>query len=134
MYSSKFDSLFDDFYDSFNKNMSTSVPPVDAFENEKGYFIEVELPGYTKEDVDLNIDNHTISIKTTDDYNKALSEFEDKQNYLIRESNFKRSFKRSFTLPKDVEEEKIKAQFLNGILRIAIPKSEKAIPKTIDIQ
>ena len=133
MYNNKFDSLFNDFYDSFSRNVSTRVPPVDIFENEKGYFIEVELPGFTKEDVDLNIGNHSISIKTTDAFNKSLSELEDKQNYLIKESNLKQSFKRSFTFPKDVEEDKVKAQYLNGILRIAIPKAKQAIPKIIKI-
>ncbi len=133
MYNNNFNSLFDDFYDSFRSNVSSRIPPVDAFENESGYFIEVELPGYRKEDVDLKVENHTLSIKTTDAYNKEISDFEDKQNYLIKESHYKRSFKRSFTIPKDADEDQIKAQYVNGILRIALPKSEKTNLKKIEI-
>lgn len=134
MYNNNFNSLFDDFFDAFSTAASTHIPPVDVYEMEEGYFIDVELPGYSNEDVDLKIDNHTLSILTSSKFNKALESKKEEIEYLVRETNSKKSFKRSFSLPKDVDENAIDAKFNNGLLSIKIPKLEKKQPKNIEIR
>ncbi len=66
MYNNNFNALFDDFFDAFSTVASTRIPPVDVYETKEGYFIDVELPGYMSEDVDLKVDNHTLTISTSD--------------------------------------------------------------------
>lgn len=134
MYNNNFNSLFDDFFDAFSSVASTRIPPVDVYENDKGYSIDVELPGYVNEDVDLKIDNHTLTISTSESFNKALESEKDKIDYLVRETNARKSFKRAFSLPKDVDEEKIDASFVNGLLKITVPRLEKQQPKSIEIK
>ncbi len=127
-----FNSLFDDFFDAFN-NASLRVPPVDVYEMEDGYYIDVELPGYKNDDVDVKIDNNALTLSTSEEYNKALDKEAESINYLVKETNTKKKFKRTFSLPKDVDEQAIVATFNNGILNIKLPKSKKLAPKTIEI-
>ena len=127
----RFNSLFDDFFDAFS-SVSVKIPPVDVYEKDDGYYIDVELPGYKNEDVNVKIENNSLILSTTDDFNKAVEEG-DEVNYLVRETKMKRCFKRVFSLPKDVEEDAINATFNNGVLNIKLPKSKKLAPKTIEI-
>jgi HSP20 family protein len=128
-----FNSLFDNFFDVFNSTNSTRIPPVDVTEDPEGYSIDVEVPGYDKNDVDLKIENHSITIKTSDEFNKKVENDKSEYDYLINETHLNRIFKRSFSLPKDIDEAQIKAQFANGVLGIRIPKSKKVLAKTIEI-
>lgn len=127
-----FNSLFDDFFDAFNST-SYKVPPVDVYEMDDGYYIDVELPGYKNEDVNVKIENNALTLSTSDDYNKIIESEAEKKNYLVKETNLKKVFKRTFSLPKDVDEESINAKFNNGILNIVLPKSKKLAAKTIEI-
>lgn len=128
-----FNSIFDNFLDVFNNTSSTRIPSVDIKENAEDYFIEMEVPGYDKTDVDLRIDNHSITIKTTDAFNEKVESNKEKLEYLISETNLNKVFKRSFSLPKDVDETKINAKFSNGVLEIRIPKLKKNQAKIIKI-
>jgi HSP20 family protein len=127
-----FNSLFDDFFDAFN-SVSVKIPPVDVYEMDDGYYLDVELPGYSNEDVNVKIENNTLTLSTTDEFNKSLEKLNEETNFLVRETKMKRSFKRAFSLPKDVDEEAISATFNNGVLNIKLPKSKKLAPKTIEI-
>ncbi|MCY1151610.1 MAG: Hsp20/alpha crystallin family protein [Sphaerochaetaceae bacterium] len=127
-----FNSLFDDFFDAFN-SVSVKIPPVDVYEMDDGYYLDVELPGYSNEDVNVKIENNTLTLSTTDEFNKSLEKVNEETNFLVRETKMKRSFKRAFSLPKDVDEEAISATFNNGVLNIKLPKSKKLAPKTIEI-
>lgn len=127
-----FNSLFDDFFDAFNST-SYKIPPVDVYEMDDGYYIDVELPGYKNEDVNVKIENNALTLATSEEYNKRIQEDNEKKEYLVRETNSKRIFKRTFSLPKDVDEESIAATFNSGILNIKLPKSKKLAAKTIEI-
>lgn len=126
-----YNSLFNDFFDAFN-NASYKIPPVDVYEIEDGYYIDVELPGYQNEDVNVKVENNSLTLSTTEEFNSSLKELEEKE-YLIKETSSKKAFKRSFSLPKDVDEDKIIATFNAGVLNIKIPKAEKLAAKTIEI-
>jgi len=120
-----FNSLFDNFFDVFSSTNSTRIPPVDVVEDSNGYSIDVEVPGYDKVDVDLKIENHSITIQTSDGFNKKVAIDKAETEYLINETHLNNIFKRSFSLPKDIDETQIKAQFSNGVLGIRIPKLKR---------
>jgi HSP20 family protein len=127
-----FNSMFDGLFDAFNA-VSVKIPPVDVYEKDDGYYLDVELPGYKNEDVNIKVENNALILTTTDEYNKALAESKEEIDYIVRETKTNRSFKRAFSLPKDVDEGDIKATFNNGVLNIKLPKSKKTAPKTIEI-
>lgn len=120
-----FDSLFSDMVDAWGFG-TNSVPPVDVTENEKLYKMEIELPGYSDEDVQVTVDQHVLRIKS------EKCEKRDDRKYLVRERSCS-SFERAFTLPDDVDEKAISGTYRNGMLIIDMPKTEQAAPKKIEI-
>lgn len=107
-----------------SENMPTNVPAVNIRENEKDFELELSVPGRAKEDFNIEIDDNLLSISSEV---KTENEVE-KSTYTRREFAFS-SFKRSFTLPESVDNEKIKANYENGILKFSLPKKEEALPK-----
>ncbi len=106
------------------ENLRTNVPAVNIRENEKDFQLELSVPGRSKEDFNIEIDDNVLSISAEV---KTENEVE-KDNYTRREFAFS-SFKRSFTLPESVDGEKINANYENGILKFSLPKKEEALPK-----
>ena len=109
--------LFDDFFEDFpvaeSKCMKTDIK-----EHENSYELIVDLPGFSKENINISIENGylEISAKTTSD-----KEENEKGKYLRRE-RFEGEYKRSFYVGDKVTEDEIKASFKNGILKIDVPK------------
>lgn len=103
-------------------------PTTDMSETEDAYLVEVDLPGATKNDIKVDYKNHRLVISGE----RKQEEKEEEENYLRRERYFG-SFLRTFTFPEDVVEEKIKARFKDGVLKVNVPKSEKSKPKTVPI-
>jgi len=85
-------------------------------ENETGYFIELDAPGFRKEDLRISIENSSLLIEGE------------------RQGRSQVKLKRSFHLPDDVDVNAIAAQVKDGVLELALPKKEQAKPKTIPIQ
>lgn len=106
------------------ENMRNDVPAVNIRENEKDFELELSVPGRTKEDFSIEIDDNVLSVSAEV---KTENEME-KENYTRREFAFS-SFRRSFTLPKSVDSDKINANYENGILKFTLPKKEEALPK-----
>ena len=105
------------------------MPPVDIAEDEKEYTIKVELPGVSKEDVKVTVEGGVLSITGE---RKAEKEEKDKKYHRIERSYG--SFFRSFTLPEGTSTEKIGAEFKDGILKLHLPKDEKAKSKKVDVK
>jgi HSP20 family protein len=105
------------------------TPAVDVKEQEDGYLMEAELPGLTENDLELNVEDNILTLSSKKEESK-----DEKQNgYLIRERR-NHEFVRTFVLPKDVDREKIKAEFKNGLLVVNIPKKPEAKPRKIDVK
>lgn len=98
---------------------------VDASEDEKAYHVTVELPGLSEKDVEVTFADNTLTIAGEKKEEKEVKE----ENYHRRERSFG-SFRRSFTLPAEVDEEKIAASFKDGVMTIDLPKSKSAQKKT----
>jgi len=123
-------AYWDDFFNDkfFNQLKSTDSkgnrPAVNVSEDEKGYTIQVAVPGIAKDDFNLEIESDVLTISTEQKENKD----EQKQNFLRREFNYQ-SFKRSFQLPETIDQEQIKANCDAGILTLSLPKMEEEIQK-----
>ncbi len=118
-----FDQMFESMFDDMNYISSYQPLKVDVKEKDKEYLLEVEIPGVDKEDISLEIrdDILTISAERKEEIN------EESENYIRKERRYG-SFKRSFYLD-NVDQEKIKAKFKNGVLKVKLPKKEITSPK-----
>lgn len=128
-----FPALFDDFLsrDLFNWNQSnfsstsTTVPAVNIRESEDHFEVEMASPGMDKKDFNIRLDGNALTISSTKEHNQE----ENKENYSRKEFSYQ-SFQRTFVLPKDVvDEDRISAQYENGLLKLVIPKKEEAKQK-----
>lgn len=109
---------------SSNFNTGITLPKVNIKENADAYTVEMAVPGLKKSDFQIDLDNEILSIST-----ETKEESENKEgNYTRREFGYS-SFKRTFTLPESVNDEKINATYENGILSILLPKKEEAKQK-----
>ena len=111
------------------------VPKVDVKEDGEAYTMEIDLPGRSEKDVDIELDNNTLTISSKQEEKNEMEETEKEENgrWLIRERRVS-SFKRSFTLPEDVNLEALNASFKNGILTVKLPRRALSQPKKIAIK
>ena len=113
-----------DFENDFSKNDSTcrgDLPAVNISEDEKQFSLEMAAPGLKKDDFKINLDNQLLTISKEEKEEKE----EKNDNYTRREFVYN-SFSRSFRLPKTIVVDKVKADYKSGILKITLPKDEKA--------
>ncbi len=104
-------------------------PLVDITEDEKEYLVKAELPEMKKEEIKINVQNDVLSISGERKYEK-----EEKDKKYHRVERAYGSFMRSFTLPEDADGSKVNAEYKDGVLKIHLPKSEKAKPKAIEVK
>jgi HSP20 family protein len=106
------------------------VPPVDIFETDNHELVlKVELPDVTREDINLKVENNTLTITGEKKFNGEVKE----QQYRRVERSYG-AFSRSFTLPHTVDTSAIGAEFKNGVLTVRLPLREEAKPKQIQVQ
>lgn len=101
--------------------MEEVMPSVDIFEEGDNVVVKAELPGIRKEDIDVNMTDNTVSISGE----KKKEEKVERKNYYRGERSYG-AFTRSFRLPVEVQTDKAKASFKEGVLEIRIPKTEEA--------
>lgn len=133
-------SFFDDFFtkDLFDFNTGFSqnertLPSVNVRDLKDGFEIQMAAPGMRKEDFQIGLERNILTISSE---SETQNEQQDEQGkFTRREFNYS-SFKRSFTLPETVEQEKIEASYTDGILKIIVPKKEVStqMMKTIEIK
>ena len=122
-----FDSMAHRVFGSAGINLSP-FPAVDVREESDQYVIEVELPGFTQTDVDIQVKDSVLSIASID-----APEDEDNEDSADGRRR-RRTFNRQFSLPKDVNRDAIEAAFTNGLLIIRLNKQPEAQPRKIEIQ
>lgn len=106
------------------------APKANMYEKDDMVHVELEVPGYTAKDLDISITGDMLKVvgKT-----EEKTEERNERKYYMSEISEK-SFTRTFTLPYEVVTENVSAVFENGVLKLSLPKSEKALPKTIKIE
>jgi len=103
---------------------ATHKPATNVIENDKEFRLEVVLPGWTKDEVKVEIDNDLLRIS-----GERKEENENSKDEFLRKEFKKETFERSFTLPKEIDHQKINAEHKDGILNVRIPKDLKTLEK-----
>ncbi len=128
----KMNRIFEDTFTSQGeeKDMAASnwTPSVDIHENESELVLSAEVPGIEDKDIEIEIENNTLSIKGERKIEKETKE----ENYHRIERSYG-SFYRSFTLPTNVNQDNIKAEYDNGVLRISLPKKPELKSKKVKV-
>jgi HSP20 family protein len=124
--------VFSDTYGRGDDGLLTSgnwVPPVDIYQNgDHEVVLKAELPDMTREDIDITVDNGTLTIR-------GEKKFSDE----VKEESFRRierrygTFSRSFSLPQTVDTAKVGAEYKNGVLTVRLPLREEAKPRQIKV-
>jgi HSP20 family protein len=123
------------FTEAFNRgdeglmNRGAWIPPVDIYQNGKELVLKAELPDMKREDIDITIEEHTLTIKG-----------EKKLDTDVKDENVRRierlygSFTRSFTLPPTVDASNVSADYKDGVLTLRLPIREEAKPRQIHVK
>lgn len=103
-------------------------PAVDLYEKDDHFVIKAELPGVNKKDISIDLKDRVLTLSGERSHDNEVKE----ESYYRRE-RFYGKFQRAFTLPADVDSDKIKAEFKDGLLKITVPKPEQQKPKQVTI-
>ena len=104
------------------------APPVDIYEDEHNVVLKLEVPGIDEKDIDVRVDNHTLTIQ-----GERKIEKEEKEENFRRVERQYGSFTRSFTLPSSVDPGQVSADYNKGVLKITLAKKAEAKPKQIKV-
>ena len=128
-FSRDFDVLSRFFNGGQNQGERLAPYGVDIRENGDQLVVEAELPGFTKDQVDITLENQTLTIAA-----ERRNEVKDQNEggYLLNERRFSR-FLRSFTLPPTVDEKSVQAKLENGVLTVTLNKREETKPRKISV-
>ena len=136
------DSLFDDLMDFdfpvfprdyggvdkklYGKN-AARVMRTDVHEHDDSFEVDIDLPGFKKDEININLENGYLSVAAS----KGLNEEEkNKKGKIIRQERYTGSMQRSFYVGQQITEEDIKAKFEDGVLKLVVPKKDaKAVPE-----
>ena len=127
--------LFEDAFNEMLRPFETEtissrswMPPVDIRETDEALTLMLDLPGMTKDDVTVTLENDTLTVS-----GERKFEDEEKNDNYHRIERAYGSFSRSFNLARDTKADKVSANFANGVLEVTLPKAEESKPRHIDI-
>lgn len=119
--------VFDDFFKPWNEwfegglsTRSMNIPAVNITEHKDEYLVSLAVPGMKKDDFKIDVDGNLLTISSEKEENKE----EKDKKFTRKEYNYS-SFSRTFTLPEEINKEKIEAKYEEGILKIALPRKEE---------
>ena len=130
-------SIFDPFFTGSNcffpehYTRRSAVPNTDVQETQKSYIITMDLPGLSQDDVEISLKDNLLTIESAKD--KKEKKVEEKTNWLLHE-RVRAEFKRTFTMPRDINPEAISATFKNGVLTITVDRKADCAERKISIQ
>ena len=120
--------LLDDSHFDVARDADHWAPPVDIRENDDALLVQAELPGIEKKDVHLEVKDGILTLSGERRYEKSV-----KEENVHRVERAYGHFSRSFSLPRNVDSEKVEATMKDGVLEVRLPKRESAKPKSINI-
>lgn len=124
----EWEHFLDEFFgNSLENHRSSWIPNVDIHENKKDFTLSMDLPGLSKKDVSLNVDDNVLTITGERKYNVSSTD-------ACRIERGYGKFNRSFSLPDNVNVNEINASFKNGELSVILPKTKEAISKSKEIK
>jgi len=107
---------------------SSFAPAVDVYEDEHNVTLKIEVPGIEEKDIDVRIENNTLTVHGE----RKIEKEEKEENYRRVERQYG-SFTRTFNLPPTVDAEKVQADYDKGVLKVTLPKKAEAKPKQIKV-
>ena len=135
IHNNSMDTIFDSFFNDLGlfpkvtrRDRTYPIMPVDVLELDDKYTVTIDLPGIEKNDIEISLDNRTLTVVVKSKTKKEKTE----GNYLYQERKLHNSF-RKLTLPEDVNEENISAKLTSGVLSVDINKTTAPQPKKIEI-
>ncbi len=129
----RFNRLFDDPFFRVGQmdddaGLGLWNPVVDLYEKDDHFMIKAELPGVDKKNIKIDLQDRLLTLSGERAYDNEVKE----ENYYRRERSYGK-FQRAFTLPADVDSDKIKAEFKDGLLQIEVPKPEEKNAKQVTV-
>ena len=125
------DSIFDQFFGRSEDGDTSAVwaPRTDLSETDDAFRIRLDVPGMTKDDITINLQNNTLTVS-----GERTSERTDEGEEYVRVERAFGNFHRTFTLPNAVDRENVEAAYEDGVLTIHVPKTEESTRRQIEIQ
>ena len=123
------DRIFNRDVDAYTETASDWVPSVDIKEGKDAYEVVADVPGVNPKDIDVSLEDGVLTVK-----GERKSENKDEKEGYTRTERVYGSFYRRFTLPDTADADNISAKTEHGVLRLHIPKKEKALPKQITVE
>lgn len=124
------DVFFDRLWPEWQRDMGEEwVPGINFYEKEGKYYLTAELPGMSKDDINISVDQGIITLSGK----KEQKREEENASYYLREVSYG-SFSRSFRLPTEVEEDKVEADFKDGLLTVVMPHRKEPKARKIEIK
>jgi heat shock protein Hsp20 len=125
------DSIFDQFFGRGSDDDTSAVwaPRTDLSETDDAFRIRLDVPGMTKDDIAINLQNNTLTVSGE----RSSERQKDGEEYVRVERAFG-TFHRTFTLPDAVDPDRVEATYDEGVLTINVPKTEKSTRRQIEIQ
>jgi len=125
------DSIFDQFFGRESDGDTSTVwaPRTDLSETDDAFRIRLDVPGMTKDDIAINLQNNTLTVSGE----RSSERQEDGEEYVRMERAFG-NFHRTFTLPDAVDLDRVEATYDEGVLTINVPKTEKSTRRQIEIK
>lgn len=125
----RFNTIFRDFKEAESPLTTANfVPAVDIYEDEKKVVLKLEVPGIEEKDLDVRVENNTLTVK-----GERKFESEEKEENFHRIERSYGSFYRAFTLPMTVDTEHVEAKYAAGVLKLELKKKVEAQPKQIKV-
>ena len=132
-YTDPFDQLFSNVFGNGGRTSNGGslmrAPETDVVETEKEIRVVTEMPGLTRENIEIDVENNVLTIRGEKREQRTEGE---QGRWHLAERRYG-TFTRSFVLPRDVDAESIQASFQDGVLTVSVPKSEKARRRRIEI-
>jgi HSP20 family protein len=128
----EFGHLWDDFSTVRRDERQSETcwaPDIDLTENKEAYFLRADLPGVSKENIKVTLNENVLTLSGEKKFEKAAQEVS-----FHRSERVYGTFSRSFRLPETIDSEKIHAEFKDGVLSLTVPKAESVKPKEIEIK
>ena len=113
--------LFDNMENLLDTPRTGNLPAVNIHEDEKQFVLEFAVPGMNKEDFKINLEEQILTVSS-----ETKEEKEEQEDNFTRREFYYNGFNRSFTIPENIDTNKIKADYKDGILKITLPKSKEA--------
>jgi HSP20 family protein len=114
--------------DGQERNQPFVVPPVDVFEDESGITLLADLPGVSRDRLGVRVDGENLVLEAT-----ATTVQPENMQLVYGEARFP-SYRRQFTLSRELDASRIEASLKDGVLKLAIPKQEQAKPRRIEVR